>query len=107
MRYKGNFMLRLNRRCMAIRFRKENRRWVYHKEMLVTNKQNQNRVVPLTLGQVMVPVARWQNYQKMCLNCKGTADGGGNTSALEYILLTGNETDGAEACFGKRLALPK
>ena len=26
--------------------------------------------------------------------CKGTADGGGNTCALECILLTGNETDG-------------
>ena len=39
--------------------------------------------------------------------CKGTADNGGNTCALECILLTGNETDGTEACNGKRLALPK
>ena len=37
--------------------------------------------------------------------CKGTADGGGNTCALECILLTGTETDGTEACNGKRLAL--
>ena len=38
--------------------------------------------------------------------CKEIADGGGNTCALECILLTGNETDGAEACNGKMLALP-
>ena len=36
--------------------------------------------------------------------CKGTADGGGSTCALDCIMLTGNETDGTEACNGKRLA---
>ena len=35
--------------------------------------------------------------------CKGTADGGGNTCALECKLLTGNRPG---ACIGKRLALP-
>ena len=38
--------------------------------------------------------------------CKGTADAGGITCLLECILLTGNETDGTEACNGKKLALP-
>ena len=34
----------------------------HRQQMQVTKKQNQNRVVPVTLGQVMIPVARWQNY---------------------------------------------
>ena len=45
--------------------------------------------LPLVLFELMV--------------CKGTADGGGNTCALECILLTGN---GPGACNGEKLALP-
>ena len=37
--------------------------------------------------------------------CKEAAHGGGKICALECILLTGTETDGTEACNGKRLAL--
>ena len=37
--------------------------------------------------------------------CNETADGGGNMCVLECISLTGNETDGAAACNGKRLVL--
>ena len=38
--------------------------------------------------------------------CKGTAVGGGNTFALECILLTGNETGGTEGCNRTRHAVP-
>ena len=38
--------------------------------------------------------------------CEETADGGGNTCALECITLTGTETDGTDACNGKKLAPP-
>ena len=37
---------------------------------------------------------------------QGTADGGGNTCALESIILTGNETSGAETRNDNKLALP-
>ena len=38
--------------------------------------------------------------------CEGTVDSGGNTCALEFILLIVNETGDTEDCNCKRLALP-
>ena len=34
----------------------------HHQQMQVTKRQNQYRVVPVTLGQVTIPVTRWKNY---------------------------------------------
>ena len=34
----------------------------HHQQIQVTKKQNQNRVVPVTLRQVVNPVASWPNY---------------------------------------------
>ena len=57
-------MLRLNWRCMAIRCAKKpavgslQKMRSYRQQMQVTKKQNQNRVVPVTMGHVMIPVDR-------------------------------------------------
>ena len=117
MRYKGNIMLsmdwRRSRRAMScpketgVGLTPEN-----EKSPPAKAGDNETKPVPDCAGNIgtgndsgcllaKVPLVMFE-----LMVCKGTADGGGNTCAIECILLTGNETDGAEACNGKRLALP-
>ena len=76
----------------------------HHQQMQVMKKQNKYQVVLVTLGQLTIPVARCNNPHELYLN--SVKDGGGNTCALECILLTGTETDGVESCKGEKRALP-
>ena len=112
MRNKGKIMLRLDWRCMAIRSRKE-KGVVFTPEDEKSPPANagdkETKPEPGCAGNIGTgndsgcAIAKLPLVMFELMVCKGTADGGGNTCALECILLTGN---GTEACNGKRLALP-
>ena len=98
---------------MAMRRRKGNRQWVYSRnEKPPPAGDKETKPEPCCAGYIGTgngsgcPMAKLPLVMFELMVCKGTADGGANTCALEYILLTGTETDGTEACNGKRLALP-
>ena len=77
----------------------------HHQQMQVTKKQ-----IPGCAGNngtandSSCPLTKLPFVLFELMVCKGTADGGGNTCALECILLAGNETGGTEASNGKRLS---
>ena len=110
MRYKVNFMLRLNWCHMAMRCGRENRRWFIpedEKPPPANAGDKETKPVPVCAGNIGTgndsgcPLAKPPLVMFDFMVCKRTAGGGGKTSALECILLTGNETDGAEACNGR------
>ena len=114
MRFKGNILLRLNWRCMAIRRRKKNGvgfTLKNEKPPTAIAGDKETKPEPGCAGNIGTcndsgcPMAKLPLVMCELMVRKGTADGGGNTCALDCILLTGNETDGTETCNCKSLAL--
>ena len=113
-------MLRMDWRCMTMRCRKENRRGFTpedEKSRPANAGDKKTKPEPGCAGNIGTgndsgcPLAKTILVMFELMVCKRTADGGGNTfaldtCALECIFLIGTETDGADACKGKRLALP-